>query len=190
MSTSKAAQSATWRKECRRCGKKKIASSFAINNNNPDKLQSVCKPCQSEMAKERKARLDEFLKDKPSGEMMSLSAYSHLSLISPAKLKKMCESGEVPAVNLGTMKNSAWRIFVPEPDPHFVEDPTEVAAGNTPAGGPSLDLPVETLARLGGKIARLEGMADMLGPLVDGTENFVLELHSFFDEVKGLISNA
>lgn len=188
--TSKAGQAGTIRKTCKRCERKRRADAFSINKSYPDQLFPYCKDCQRVMDKDRRTKLQLFMKNKGEGELLAFAEYSKRFKVSPTKLRGMIENQEVDAFDAGTGVQRHWRIWVPaEPVRDFGTDPTEVATGNTSAGGPSLDLPVETLARLGGKIARLEGMADMLSTLVDGTENFNLEIQAFFSELKELIAN-
>lgn len=187
--TSKAAQSATWRKECKRCKKKKTAASFTMNAQYADGLQPVCMPCASEMSKERDRRRKEFLKGRGEGELVALTPWSKMMGISTETAKLRCENGEVDAVNLGTLNNNAWRVWVPTPNLGLTNESIEEGAEATKMldAQNGLDVPVEQLAQLGGRMARLEGMADMLGSLVDGTENFVKELDSFFAEVRRII---
>lgn len=190
--TTKAAQSATWRKSCTRCKKKKIASSFAMNKNTQDKLQNQCRQCQKEMAQERKAKLNEFISNLsiPAGtpspvEIVSLQKYSELTLISPARLQKMCETGEVPAVNLGTQSQNAWRIAVLP----VASEPSEEVAESVNEVGDSLQLHTdyEQLATLFKKIDRLEGMGDAFAEAYPATANFNAELGQFFNDIRSIV---
>lgn len=188
--TSKAAQSATWRKECAKCHKKKIASSFNMNSKQPDGLQRWCKECTKKSEQQRRKIYKDFATEYPDHTLMSVSEYSQFVQRSQKWVKERCESGDLWAINVSTGTNAQWRIVIPPENPNHISETNEpeVAAGSTGAGGLLAGSDVETLARLGGKIARLEGMSDMANDVMEGMENFHKELQVFFDEVKALIA--